>query len=275
MKVACVVATRNRHERAAAVIESARALSSEKHDLRFIVCADDDDQGTIDYFSSRDVKLAIAPAPDVLGEVWNRGAKLVADADVICPLPDDSFIAAPDWDDMIVHYFEQYPPGLRVIGWNDTANPDVCTMPIVGREWYAAAGLFPGWFPYWFCDTWLAEVFSFVAGHLPALPKELLLVARKGKTQRMRDLEFWWEFFRRTRPQRLKEAEWLRHRFGRVLDPNRLAHVTAYWNARDTHFMKIIPQMELAMAEALEQPPSERYLRAKAAAQKHLASLAA
>lgn len=274
MKFACIMGTRGRALQASAVIESAKALASGHHEIRFIVCADDDDYETQDQFRRR-YDLSVAPSPIGLGEVWNRGAVLAGDADIICPLPDDSFISVPDWDDLIADTFSNRPPHMRVMGWNDLANPGLLTLPIIGADWYKAAGLYPNWFPYWFYDTWVAEVFSFTTGYLPPLPEELRLAAKKGKTQRMRDLGFWWKFYSATRIDRLNEAERLREVFGLSFDGERLSAAHLYWEHRDRDLARRIQLMEEAMTDHLAQMPSERYLAAKSRAEEHLAQMAA
>lgn len=268
MKIGCVMVTRGRPKQASAAIEIAKSLSSGRHEIEFIVCCDDDDYETQKELSN--YRLSIAPAPVALGEIWNRGAREI-DADIICPIIDDSYIAAPDWDQLIVSMLERLPPAAKLLGWNDRANPGLMTLPILGADWYRAAGLYPGWFPYWFYDTWVAEVYSFVNGSLPLLPSELLLVAKKGKTQRMRDLGFWWDFYSRLRPERLEEAKRIRAHFN-VAEPD-LKPVIDYWEARDNHFRPLLPAMEAVMSDGSSQLPTERYIQAKRAAEEKLRML--
>lgn len=271
MKIACILATRGRPERAAAAIEIANALSSVNHELRFIVCCDSDDTETILRFG--DIELSVAPSPMSVAEVWNRGAALCPEADVICPMVDDSFIAAPDWDEIIVSTFERLPPPLRVMAWNDTANRGLATLPIIGRQWYDAAGLYVGWFPYWFYDTWLAEVYSFVAGFKPLIPESLLLTAKKGKTQRMRDLGFWWRFYSATRSDRLLEASRLRETFNLPDNKANREAMVRDWQERDEGMLSRIDGMEALMTDGNSQMPSDKYLAVKAKAEAHLAGI--
>ncbi len=269
MKFACVMVTRGRPETALAAIEIAKSLSSGKHELNFIVCCDDDDKETqekLGYY-----RLSVAPAPAALGEIWNRGCAEIPDADVYCPIVDDSFIAVSDWDDLIVQYLAKQPKHAKLIGWNDRANPGLMTLPIIGAEWYKNSGLYPCWFPYWFYDTWMAEVYSFVTGELPVLPSELLLVAKKGVTQRMRDLGFWWDFYTKLRPERLEEAKRLRELPGVRISFESLNNAMRYWDTRDLSFKPKIPYLEGEMTGS--QMPSERYMLAKSAAEQKLQGL--
>lgn len=270
MKFACIMVTRGNPKRASAAIEIAKSLSSGLYELSFIVCADADDLQTQDHL--KDHRLSVDIAPWALGELWNRGACLFPDADVMCPMVDDSFIATPDWDELIVRHLVKQPNHAKLIGWNDRANPGLMTLPIIGAEWYKNAGLYPGWFPYWFYDTWLAEIYSFVTGELPVLPADLLLVAKKGVTQRMRDLSFWWSFYSALRPERLIEAERLRNYYNTSIAPMNLANAIRYWETRDRSFKPKIAQMESDMTG--KQMPNERYQAAKAAAEAKLAELA-
>ena len=251
-----------------AVIEVAKALSSGRHELEFIVCCDDDDHETQDRLS--EYRISVEPSPIYLGEVWNRGCEKI-EADIYCPLPDDSFIACPDWDELIVTALSG--TRIKVIGWNDRANPGLMTLPIIGREWYDAAGLYPAIFPYWFYDTWVAEVYSFVTGQMPYLPDPLVLTAKKGKTQRMRDLDFWWDVFSKLRPVRIQGAARLRALFNQTTDPEAINRVIGAWEHRDFVLKARIPQMQALMADE-SQMPNERYMEAKRAAENLIADLA-
>lgn len=253
--------TRGRPKRASAALEIAQSLASGKHQLEFIVCCDDDDYQTQEKL--KNYNLSIAPAPLELGELWNRGAVLIPDADVFCPFIDDSFIAAPDWDEIIVQRLSEQR--VKLVGWNDQANPGLMTLPIVGAEWYKVAGLYPGWFPYWFYDTWVAEVYSFVTGEPPFLPQELLLVGKKGETQRLRDVAFWWKFFALLRGERLAKAEIIRHKLNLAISDANLAHAVNYWQRRDEWFLARATELESKMTG--ESMQSKRYAMVKKSAE--------
>lgn len=265
MKIACVMATRGNPQRAAAVIECANALSSGKHELEWIVGVDFDDAASIEHFSQNypAVKLIAGIAPIGVGSVWNRGAE-ASTADIIAPFPDDSFPGLPDWDDTICqHLSDPTQPG--VIAWNDTANPNQCTLPVITRRWYELCGLYDDRFPYWFYDTCVAEMWSFVTGRPVGIPKNLLLAAKKGKTKSMRELAFWWGFYVHTRKERLAKAEQIRKQLGIEMAPDLLRNILENWEFRDAQAANHFEAMERDLSAAEGDPPA-RYLKAKAAA---------
>lgn len=275
MKFAVLLVTRGNPHKAAAVMECARSLSSGKHEIEFVIgCDSDDPAQTYAYFRREYLGLRVSVEERVpgIGAVWNRCARLV-DADVYCPFPDDSFIGVPCWDELIAVSMEAAFPvkELGVLAWNDTANPGQCTLPIVTREWLALSGqLYDERFPFWFYDTCVDELWSFVTGrNIPIIP-DLKLVARRGLTQRMRDLPFWWDFCVSTRRERLLKAAEIRATLGIDLSPSALACVIMNWSARDAQARQSLQEIEATLAVKSE--PSKEYLVAKASAESLMAA---
>ena len=269
MKFAFLLVTRGHPRRAGAVIECARSLSSGQHEIDFIVGCDNDDVKTNEYFHKNysDVTVSIANRPIGVGAVWNRCAALV-DADYYCPFPDDSFIGLPDWDDYIAQL------GADIIAWNDLANPGQCTLPVVSRNWMSLTGeLYDGRFPFWFYDTCVDELFSFVTGQPVPRQSELLLVAKKGLTQSLRDLPFWWEFYIATRKDRLEKAKEIRAKVGIELQNSAIQAALAMWNRRDIDGRAHAADIEAFMSADRNKPPSMQYLRAKANAEAYMKAL--
>lgn len=265
MKFACMIATRGNPKRAAAVMECASSLASGSHDLRWVIGCDVDDPGeTRAYFKRHypDVDVVCEHRPAGVGEVWNRCARIV-DADIYVPMPDDSWPGLPNWDFTIAARLND-PAQIGVIAWNDTANPNQCSLPVITREWYRHAGLYDNRFPFWFYDTCVAELWSFVTGRTVEIPQGLLLSAQKGKTRQLRDLTFWWDYYTFTRHERLKKAESIRHALGRDIAPDLLRNVLDTWEYRDNKAREHLPGMEAAMA--LNDEPWEGYRQAKHAA---------
>lgn len=265
------MATRGNPQRAAAVIECANALSSGKHEIEWVVCCDDDDKLTALLFAGR-CKVSTGSAPIGVGSVWNRGAE-ETDADIIAPFPDDSFPGLPDWDDTICQHLPD-PNKIGVIAWNDTANPNQCTLPVITRKWFELAGLYDDRFPFWFYDTCVAEMWSFVHGRPVGIPKNLLLAAKKGKTKSMRDLAFWWGFYVYTRKERLAKAAQIREHLGIEMAPDLLRNILENWEFRDAKASQHFEAMERDLSAAEGDPPA-RYLKAKAAAEAIMMQVAA
>lgn len=271
MKIACVMATRGNPQRAAAVIECANALSSGKHEIEWIVGCDEDDIATIKALKGY-ARLSIGNAPVGVGGVWNRGAE-ASTADIIAPFPDDSFPGLPDWDATICDNLPD-PNKIGVIAWNDTANPNQCTLPVITRRWFELAGLYDDRFPYWFYDTCVAELWSFVQGRPVGIPKNLLLAAKKGKTKSMRELAFWWGFYVFTRKERLAKAEQIRKQLGIEMAPDLLRNIIENWEHRDSLAAQHFEAMERDLSAAEGEPPP-RYLKARANAEAVMMQVAA
>lgn len=274
MRIAFLVATRGNPARAAAVIESAKALASGKHDIAYILGYDADDNATEDYEFSPDIIHSRAPRPPGVGAVWNRCAAVAMahknKPDVLVPFVDDGFVATPGWDEIIALSVAEFPmPELAVLAWNDLANPDQCSLPIITREWYDLAGLYDDRFPFWFYDSCVAETWSFVVGGQVPIMQQLVLAQMKGITRRMRDLAMWWDFYVQTRPERLKLAAEIRAKVNYKLTPEALAAVLRSWIKRDAEGRAGIEPTERNLAE--KAPPTPEYVQAREAAQRYLA----
>jgi hypothetical protein len=274
MKIAFMLATRGHPRRAAAVIEVAKALASGQHEIQYIVGCDDDDIATQTKFTGEDIDdLAIGPRPCGVGEVWNRCC-YIADADIYCPFPDDVFIGVPGWDYGIATYMAAYmkkDSTAGILAWNDIATPKMCTLPIVSREWMKLLGgkLYDERFPFWFYDTAIDEIFSFVTGECVPIMEKLLLVSNKGTTQNMRDLPFWWDFYSATRADRMAQAAQIRTACHIAIDNRLLDEIAGLWRSRDAigRDKAIAQEQESKMSADWQRPPSKQYIRAKEAAE--------
>lgn len=274
MKIAVCLVTRGNPKRAAAVIECARSLASDDHQIEYLIGIDADDTESYNFFRQQypGLVLSVDKRPKGVGAVWNRlvaRARRDFDPDVYCPFPDDSFIGCPLWDDVIFDTFEKKfkgaPVACHVLGWNDLANPNQCTLPIASREWIDMTGkLYDERFPFWFYDTAVTETFSYIMGQPVPCHPGLILAARKGITQRMRDLEFWWEFFAFTRKERLENGEKYRRQLGIELHPGVLDECIKAWERRDRYGLAASIEMEAEIAE--RKPPTPEYMEAKAEA---------
>lgn len=270
MKFAFLMVTRGNPKRAAAVIECAKALASGKHEIEYIVGCDNDDAETHSVLHRYgDLRLSIANRPTGVGAVWNRCAAEVK-AGIYCPFPDDVFISAPDWDEIIAS--AERP----ILAWNDLTNLGQCTLPIVSRAWLDLVGrLYDDRFPYWFYDTCVDEVHSFVTGQRIPIPKALTFVSKKGTTQNLRELPFWWGFYVATRQERLKLAADIRATLGIRLDPELLSRVLEMWERRDVIGLSTAQSIEEGLSAEGQRPPSQQYLKARQDAAAYLERQAA
>lgn len=257
--------TRGAPLRASASIEIARALETGKHQVEYLIAADKDDQATISYFYDHQPKVALSvdSRSPYIGSLWNRLAG-ISRADAFVCLGDDNFITTQHWDDGVA---QLCPVGsVGVFAWNDLASPNQPTNPIISRDWYQLAGrIYPEYFPFWFVDTWLAEVWSFCSGEPIQIVPQLVLTGKKGLTKRLRDLPFWWTVYSNLRTERIKEAVRIRASMGHEpLDVEILAHIIRQWERHDYIGMERAKDLETKMAEPGE--PGNEYLIAKASA---------
>ncbi len=267
MKFGILIATRGHPERVAAVIGSARMLSSGQHDLEFLVACDDDDVLTPAYQFHGTVNLSIAPRPLGPGRCWNRCLALT-DAEVVIALPDDGIIATPHWDVICAQHFATVDPRLGVLAWSESNSPNQATVLMCHRKWIDQARFLDERFPFWFADTAISETYSFVTGQLLAPHPGLQFVCRPGNSNpRMRDMALWWGLFGATRAERLATAEKIREAIGWDAPPN-LGELVAGWQERDRQGLPL--SQEIARTLKRRAPVDSTYLRARAHAARYL-----
>lgn len=240
MKIGLVIGTRGNPRRAAAVVETARALSSGKHALDIVVSCDNDDPATIYHFTDHpSVRLDVGPRPAGVAQVWNRCIPRMSfdGVEIVIALADDGFIATPLWDECIAMLASEgrFPRDLLAFALHDTANPGQPTVLGGSMEWIDHIGgkMIDDRFPFWFADTAYGETWSFVTGeYLPILP--ITVASKPGRPNpRLRDMGFWWDFYAATRGERILIAEQIRRDLGMTLPPGRLRAVIDSWEARD------------------------------------------
>jgi hypothetical protein len=281
VRIAVILATRGNPQRAAAVIEAARFMSSGKHDIEYVISCDDDDPDTMAFFDGyRGVTVSCAARPPGTMECLNRVVRSV-DADAYMGLADDGFPVTEDWDEHAAKFLNgAFPtPHLGLMAWTDNANPGQPTVMMATREWVAHTGRFQDdRFPFWFSDTCEAETWSFVTYRFMPVVPTLQIVSRGGRPNpRMRDVDFWWDFYIATRGERLETAKRIRAKLraeGFRCDDNdgMLGLVLNAWAKRDEEgrancheLAKLVPF----------RPMDTGYMLAKSRAQAYLAKAAA
>lgn len=269
MKIAAIIATRGRPHQAVGVIEGIRLMSSGEHEIRYIVACDDDCPADTAGFFSRygdpSITIECGPRPAGVAACWNRCVCLT-DADAIVTLPDDGLICTPLWDKGVNQIFRNHSwvhPDLKIGALNDLANPGQPTLFVIGRAWLERFKLFDERFPFWFSDTAIGEIYSFVTGQgMPILP--INFAHRPGHwNPRMREMEIWWALYSATRKERLAMATTAREDLGLPTPPN-LPDIIAMWEKRDREGL---PASEEIVRQIMNPAPvDDRYLAAKAAA---------
>ena len=128
-------------------------------------------------------------------------------ADVYCSYADDLVMQEPGWDQIIADALEDHPDW--VLWWGAQTVNCKTTYAIVPDVWRKAAGrIFTDYFPFWFDDTWLMQVWQYAVGsvdHWVALDAEIIDDSM-GKTHRLQDYQFWEQFFWDRDGERLEEA---------------------------------------------------------------------
>lgn len=212
MKIAVGILTRDRPAGLIAAMQSLYATASGTHDIRYYVRCDRDDERTHRAVMCCDPQdpapwMVIGERPETLGQAWNElAAKSAAWGwDAFCVITDDVVSITPNWDLGVAELIG--PRGLLAFGWNDLIHPNNITYPVVSRRWYEAVGrLFPEYFPFWFSETWMAQVYDLVVGTQMPIASDMRITGPDTKTLNMRDVAFWVDLFAATLPMRAEEA---------------------------------------------------------------------
>lgn len=207
MKLLVIMASRGNPHGLTATISSLMGLAGGKHDIVIKVGIDDDDADSLAYTPTiqivyPNVQFVIVGRKPTLGAVLNDLARN-EDADAYIPLTDRMVILTPLWDEIVanasMHFYN------HVLWW--TAEQGTI-MPILTRKWYEASGqVFTEYFPFWFDDTWLAEVNGFVNGNAGYAIPASIWRRPGGSTKRCHDMRFWMDFFISKRQERIETAK--------------------------------------------------------------------
>ncbi len=277
MKIAVIVATRGRPQKAGGVIECARDLLSGRHEVEFIVAADADDSRTVDYFSTfQRVTLCVRTRPIGVGDCWNRAAK-AHPADIYVALPDDFWMGAPGWDAMMVNALTKgiegtmLPAQLGIISFYDPVQPTISALFGMTAKWIELNGfIFDPRFPFWFGDSALVEAALFATGGGMPGSTSLHFASMPGNVNpRLRDMDLWWDLFAATRHERVETGRKIaRHAGLPVIDDYTMARLIMECEDRDAAGRSNMP-MVLASIQHPKAPDAE-YMAAKAQAEEYL-----
>ncbi len=208
MKIAVLIASRNRPTRLGIALQRIAATADNPDNIHIGVWLDDDDPSNsvdiVNAFTRCRVTLINGPRPQSLGEAHNALARSIQ-ADLYMVLADDVYPANRGWDTLLCATHAKL--GQPVYCWKHRSNDPA--YPILIKQWVdAAGGIFTAdLFPYWFDDFWLAEVAELVMGEPILCITPLALTGDKGSgTPRMRELRWWYGVFHITRSMRITEA---------------------------------------------------------------------
>jgi len=273
MRIAVLILSRGRPAGLVAAIETLHALAADAAEVTYYIRSDEDDPATRNALSTcfsdgrLDIRQVVRPRPVALGAAWNETIAVMDDWDALFQMTDDAVPVSMGWDRAIAELIGE--GGLPGFSWTEVNDPDHRTFPVVARPWAEALGrVTPEWFPFWFIDTWLAEVHHLAFGEPMPVVRSLLLGGKRGKTGRMRELGFWFDFFAATRVLRVEEAKLVAAEFGRDFpDPAPALEMMA---AGDAAQKERVPLYEKAFG-AEEGEASPRYDIAKTRALRWLA----
>lgn len=207
MKIVVIMPSRHRPFRLRDTLKAIRGLESGKHDVAYVIGCDSDDEQTIamahmlKLYDHRIVPRCMARMAS-LGAMVNR---MIDEnpADAYVCLPDDVLVLTPHWDEAIAVAWETKPDG---VWWWRTLAVRPATYAVVSEKWRAAAGqIWTDYFPFWWDDMWLLQVWMMASG-LPMLPIEAWLDDQAQSTHRMRDLRKWSDFYTWSKGKRQAQA---------------------------------------------------------------------
>lgn len=280
--IALLLASRKRPDKLLRALESLGALAAHPDNFVAVVGIDDDDDESIavarSYAGKTRVLWSIAPREVTLGHLWNRLARFGHGCDILALSVDDYVMSSDAWDDAYRSAVSLMPKGYGTAFPDDRLHPGRCTLPVITRPLMDRMGFFvPPWFPFWFHDTWLAEVGAYIACLLPmAIAVEA--PDGRGATNNIRDLAFWSELFEATRPMRVDLAkalieEMYADRPGLMINVfNNMQGVVMYHvELRRRVMIKWVKDRKLDEVASVD--PSPRYTEAKGHAERLLAQL--
>ena len=270
MKILVLAISRSRPLDLCATLLGFKRLESGRHEVTYLIRGDEDDKETRELITNwwskfpANSRFEVGPRPTTLGAAINQAvANWEMPWDVFMVTPDDIHPLSPSWD----HHIALAASRDQAGSWRELADPANPTLPFITRHWYDRVGrAMPEWFPFWFSDVWIGEVFAFAYDKPITIYPELSWHGTRGRTTNMRDIEFWLEVWIATRRERISEAV--------ALNPNLSVETTDRWTSRFSQNDQWLRDNVLRLQSILgdPRPPSEQYLMAKAKAEAFLAA---
>jgi hypothetical protein len=200
MRIQVIIPSRGAPFRLQETLHELRRLESGRHQVRYVVGVDHDDSNTLAMgvmLHLQGFSYRVFRRMACLGEMSNILAR-ENPADAYCSLGSDLMPWTAGWDEAIYAEWCQRPDG--VWWWRG------CECPIISDKWFRAAGyLYTDYFPFWWDDNWLIQLWAMASGG-PQLFIEAWLQDKPLGTVGMRDLRFWTRFYTHMKSQRQSEA---------------------------------------------------------------------
>lgn len=255
MRITVLVPSRDRPQKLQESVTRLCLLAARLDDIRIVVGCDADDPATITMahmlaLRGWPVQPHVAVRGPSLATLLNRMAELYR-ADAYVCVADDTMCITRGWDLEVAASWAVRPDG---VWWWQARS----TYAIVSEKWRQAAGhIFVDYFPYWWADVWLGQVWRYASGG-PMLQIRASLADQSEVTQQMRDLEEWTAFFWSRDGERIHQAREIARKLGwpAVEDMRPLAM------APNPAFMSKISAIEANQGE--KAPPTPGYRKALA-----------
>lgn len=270
MRITIGLPSRNRPAGLLSVLTALDQLATGFHDVTYGVVLDDDDYVTLEQWEHwkksgmlpGNVKEFIGPRDRTLNARMNDVYRQLP-ADLYSQVADDQFPMTLHWDNIFYGCKK-----LPAFCWMESTDPKNATFLVASHKWLEVTGRYTvEYFPFWFADTWLAEVYRLAFGMPISLIEQLKMGhGRRGGTQGMRDVAFWFKFFAATRVERLEEAKKVAEAYGQEIDLDGQAIDLSEMETADQLQLDHVPKYEGAFRANLGEP-SVLYLAAKARAQ--------
>lgn len=265
--IAVIIPSRKRPEGLKAVLRALQATASGAHDVTYAVSFERDDLATEAAALSVDgVKAFQRPLDCTPGAAFNNAVNRLPPQDVYTGFGDDVFPLTHYWDAALAHAVNM---PLICFCWQEATDPfNASYIASSGRILRAIGNLCPEYFPYWFCDLWLAEIHHMAFGHRPGLVEGLRLCGNnRPRTQGFRDFPFWCRVFTATRGERIRLAVKLAAEYGST--PPDLPRTLEICRAFDADFLTKAERFSKQFGDTND--PAPYYIKAKARAEAMLA----
>ncbi len=210
MKLAVILPTRNKSGLCGSAIRAFQHLESAQNEVFYFIRIDSDEANAYGGLSLMPSVCCIydnappTPAEKVMDIINCRSFKEF-DPDAHVLMSDDVLPLTFQWDAYIAGAIEQ---GHDAFCWQEASDPKNTGYIVLSKKYVGRMPSYlPLWFPFWFSDNWRAEVHFMAFGKPMPIITNLCLGGKRGKTYGMQDLEFWFDFFIKTRRVRIREAE--------------------------------------------------------------------
>lgn len=276
MRITIPMPSRNRPAGLLSVITSLDALATGSNEITYAIMLDSDDtdsrlmvkQWADLNWLPKNTHTIVGERDKTLNARMNEVIGAFA-AEVYCCLPDDGFPLTQGWDAIFVGLYQQ---GIPAFAWQEKNDPGNPTFIAITERWRVATGkMFTEYFPFWFADTWIAEVHALAFAKGLGIVNQLQMGGKRGKTHGMRDLDFWFRFFAATRVERIAEAEAVAKEYGFTLNVERdRGEIMEAMETADEKQLRRVPEYE-SMFGSHEDPETPLYAECKAKAKQWIA----